>query len=59
MAILNTTKITPSKLNDKTSLNWQKALEVKTAYKDRFPRMCKYGFVDGKDYTSIMTIRLV
>lgn len=26
------------------------ALEVKTAYKDWFPRMCEYGFEDGKDY---------
>lgn len=28
-----------------------KALEVKTAYKDWFPRMCDYGFEEGKDYT--------
>ena len=26
------------------------ALEVKTAYKDWFPRMCEYGFEEGKDY---------
>ena len=26
------------------------AFEVKTAYKDWFPRMCEYGFEDGKDY---------
>lgn len=28
-----------------------KALEIKTAYKDWFPRMCEYGFTEGKDYT--------
>lgn len=27
------------------------ALEVKTAYKDWFPRMCEYGFVENEDYT--------
>ena len=27
------------------------ALEVKTAYKDWFPRMCEYGFTEGEDYT--------
>ena len=27
------------------------ALEIKTAYKDWFPRMCEYGFTEGKDYT--------
>lgn len=26
------------------------ALEVKTAYKDWFPRMCEYGFDENKDY---------
>lgn len=26
------------------------ALEVKTAYKDWFPRMCEYGFSEGVDY---------
>lgn len=25
-------------------------LEVKTAYKDWFPRMVSYGFEEGKDY---------
>lgn len=29
-----------------------KALEVKTAYKDWFPRMCEYGFTEGKDFCS-------
>lgn len=28
-----------------------KALEVKTAYKDWFPRMCEYGFTQNIDYT--------
>ena len=27
-------------------------LEVKTAYKDWFPRMCAYGFVEGIDFSS-------
>lgn len=30
-------------------------LEVKTAYKDWFPRMCEYGFTDGKDFSSILS----
>ena len=30
-------------------------LEVKTAYKDWFPRMCEYGFIDGKDFSSILS----
>ncbi|PTG93690.1 oxidoreductase [Staphylococcus chromogenes] len=30
-----------------------KALEVKTAYKDWFPRMLKYGFEENTDYTAI------
>ena len=29
------------------------ALEVQTAYKDWFPRMCEYGFEEGKDFSSI------
>lgn len=31
------------------------ALEVQTAYKDWFPRMCEYGFEDGKDFSSILS----
>lgn len=31
------------------------ALEVKTAYKDWFPRMCEYGFQEGKDFCSILS----
>ena len=30
-------------------------LEVKTAYKDWFPRMCEYGFEEAKDYCSILS----
>lgn len=32
-----------------------KALEVKTAYKDWFPRMCEYGFTEGKDFCSFLS----
>lgn len=28
-------------------------LEVKTAYKDWFPRMCEYGFVEGQDFNPL------
>ena len=35
---------------------WE-ALEVKTAYKDWFPRMCEYGFSEGKDYCSFLSDR--
>lgn len=31
------------------------ALEVKTAYKDWFPRMCEYGFTEGEDFCSILS----
>lgn len=31
------------------------ALEVKTAYKDWFPRMCEYGFTEGEDFCSKMS----
>lgn len=30
-----------------------KALEVKTAYKDWFPRMCDYGFTEGEDFNPL------
>lgn len=30
-----------------------KMLEVKTAYKDWFPRMCEYGFTDGIEFNSL------
>ena len=32
-------------------------LEVKTAYKDWFPRMCEYGFVEDTDYCSFLSDR--
>lgn len=31
------------------------ALEVKTAYKDWFPRMCEYGFSEGTDFCSFLS----
>lgn len=31
------------------------ALEVKTAYKDWFKRMCEYGFTEGIDFCSILS----
>lgn len=31
------------------------ALEVKTQFKDWFPRMCEYGFEDGKDFCSFLS----
>lgn len=30
------------------------ALEIKTDYKDWFPRMCEYGFNENQDYTTII-----
>ena len=30
------------------------ALKVETKYADWFPRMCEYGFEDGKDFFSIL-----
>lgn len=33
-------------------------LEVKTAYKDWFPRMCEYGFAEGQDYCSFLSDRV-
>ena len=32
------------------------ALQVKTAYKDWFPRMCEYGFVEGIDFSSFLSV---
>ena len=29
------------------------ALEVKTSFKDWFPRMCEYGFEEGREKTRI------
>lgn len=29
-------------------------LEIKTAFKDWFPRMCEYGFEKGKDFNPLI-----
>lgn len=34
------------------------ALNVKTAYKDWFPRMCEYGFAEGKDFNLLKNERV-
>lgn len=34
------------------------ALEVKTAYKDWFPRMCEYGFTEGNDFNPLKNERV-
>lgn len=31
------------------------ALQVRTAYKDWFPRMCEYGFMEGTDFCSFLS----
>ena len=31
------------------------SLNIKTAFKDWFPRMCEYGFVEGRDFCSKMS----
>ena len=44
--------------NDKPTVNGRdlhSALQVKTAYKDWFPRMCEYGFIEGKDFSSFLS----
>lgn len=33
--------------------NLHEALQVKTAYKDWFPRMCEYGFIEGTDFNPL------
>ena len=35
------------------------ALEVKTSYKDWFPRMCEYGFAAGKDFNPLKNERVI
>lgn len=30
-------------------------LEIKTAYKDWFPRICEYGFIEGEDFSSFLS----
>ena len=32
-----------------------RALGIRTKYTDWFPRMCRYGFIPGKDYSMIFT----
>lgn len=34
------------------------ALEVKTAFKDWFPRMCGYGFNEGVDFNMLKNERV-
>ena len=31
------------------------ALEIETRYNDWFPRMCEYGFLEGKDFCPILS----
>ena len=31
------------------------ALQIKTPYKDWFPRMCEYGFADGRDFSTFLS----
>jgi anti-repressor protein len=38
-----------------TGRQLHEALEVKTAYKDWFPRMCEYGFTENVDFSSILS----
>ena len=33
-------------------------LKIKTEYKDWFPRMCEYGFTEGKDFNSLKNERV-
>ena len=33
-------------------------LEIETRYNDWFPRMCEYGFEEGKDYCSFLSDRV-
>lgn len=32
-----------------------RALQIRTAYKDWFPRMCEYGFAEGVDFSAILS----
>lgn len=34
------------------------ALNIKTAYKDWFPRMCEYGFTEGEDFNTLKNERV-
>ena len=49
------------KINDNNTISGRELhdfLQVGTAYKDWFPRMCEYGFEEGKDYCSILSDRV-
>lgn len=44
--------------NDKPTVSGRElhaALEVRTAYKDWFRRMCEYGFIEGRDFCSFLS----
>lgn len=44
--------------NDRITLSARELhefLEVKTSFKDWFPRMCEYGFIEGEDFCSILS----
>lgn len=44
--------------NDKPTVNGRdlhSALQIKTNYKDWFPRMKEYGFIEGKDFSSFLS----
>ena len=53
MGITELLKICGSKDNPTVSGRaLHEALEIKTRYNDWFPRMCEYGFEEGKDFYS-------
>ena len=55
MGITELLKICGSKDNPTVSGRaLHEALEIKTRYNDWFPRMCEYGFEEGKDFYSIL-----
>lgn len=44
--------------NDKPTVNGRdlhNALQIKTSYKDWFPRMIEYGFIEGRDFSSFLS----
>lgn len=56
---MNGIELIKTRYNDKKEITVQgrdlhSFLEVKTAYKDWFPRMTEYGFVEGIDYVSFI-----
>jgi len=50
-------KITTNEVGEPTVLGRElhEFLEVKTLYKDWFPRMVEYGFTEGKDFSSFLS----